>query len=128
MVLFIQHFLPEIQEILDVEDQRDANSILIHHAGVCLFLRVSLDGALLRGADDIALQVREVVFPLEIPLFVQLSDDRDSKSRGDFRAHFAHVALLIDLDALRYRRLPFQQIQKLFDILFLCIHAETSCT
>ena len=118
----------KIQKILDVEDQRDANFILIHHAGVSLFLRMSLNGTLFRGSDYMALLIREVKLPLEISLFLQFSDDRDSKSRGDFRAHFAHVTLLIDLDALRHRRLPFQQIQKLFDILFLCIHAETSCT
>ena len=72
---FIQHFLPEIQEILDVEDQRDANSILIHHAGVSLFLRMSLNGTLFRGSDYMALLIREVKLPLEISLFVQFSDD-----------------------------------------------------
>ena len=75
MMLFIQHSFSEFHKILDVEDQCDTDLILIHHAGVSLFLRMSLNGTLFRGSDYMALLIREVKLPLEISLFVQFSDD-----------------------------------------------------
>ena len=75
VMFFIQHSFPKFQKILDVEDQCDTDLILIHHAGVSLFLRMSLNGTLFRGSDYMALLIREVKLPLEIPLFVQFSDD-----------------------------------------------------